>query len=859
MARRRVIGVAAWSLALLVLTGSAHAAQPAPPSSLCPAATDRQSRSIAYRRSDNVISAPATPAETAAQLVRLRTGQGQARTLAIIVLALAGDLDAFAHLLAGRDASGLSIYAGYYLNRDGTACIAAELEQALRDHLSDPALGRALVGVLGRNTYRTEQLLDALRRIPFDPARASAYLPFGRAITATHLPRIEAQVLDHARTLPPFAIPAEKYTLPGLHRHYVKFFAARHYAPAVPYLRELLVQADRDEPVQSFQIEYGMLRTIVQRALVDLGGREAVAVYLEELQAIAARPLDVFAASELQTLAGLASRALQNEADRVAGVGALGKVLATVQPARFDFRTRSVIYEALAGLDGSEGGSLLIAELERFVASAPRPNRRALVPKIFAALGRAGQLDVTPLLAFAGDLAPPHEPAMLRHLLSVHPSDEGVDHLLAELRRAYAAAAGAGAAEQPGGREDARVLLKSLTTLRGPTYQRRARDGMDALVAEGVMPERDYLAAAAALNTALGDESPRHAAFRAERAAQRKAREEAEVRERMGALQGEFEAELARQSTPEAVAGHVAMLVNFGGEARRAARWLILAGEPVLPALHAALAAPGTSDKQTYQLLSVLREIGSPHSTGPIIGAAQARADGGLHGPALLALALLPVSAEAVAFAQAQLVAGVSPPRQAAALFYLARIRHAPAAARVEAFTRLDLPPRVRSAGLYLGARLGVPGLAASVATGLEQATDRGVKQALLRGLAAAAADGAEFQTLAEASGFTEASRVYQQNLAYCRFRTALSGDKADLAYRVLESGQTWDRREAIRYLIDADPQGTVDRLAGGIGRFMPLHELLALSAPVQLLFGESRRLGYRLTHTGQGYALKKI
>ena len=78
-----------------------------------------------------------------------------------------------------------------------------------------------------------------------------------------------------------------------------------------------------------------------------------------------------------------------------------------------------------------------------------------------------------------------------------------------------------------------------------------------------------------------------------------------------------------------------------------------------------------------------------------------------------------------------------------------------------------------------------------------------------------------------------------------------------ELAFEVLADNGQWHRREAIRYLIATDPQGTVDRLTGDLGRVLPLNKLLPLSSAIQLLLSESRRMGYRLEQTDQGYVLR--
>jgi hypothetical protein len=324
-------------------------------------------------------------------------------------------------------------------------------------------------------------------------------------------------------------------------------------------------------------------------------------------------------------------------------------------------------------------------------------------------------------------------------------------------------------------------------------------------------------------------------------------------------MQAEFAEALARNSSPEGIAANVAMLAAHGSHASRAMEWLIMVGEAALPQLHDALASADTEDRHRFKIVNVIGEIGNVSSTAPLIEAAETWADGGFYRPVLFALALIPPTAESVAFAYAQSAVGITERRQVAGLVYLAQIRHAPAADLVAQFTDDALSPRLRSVGLYLGARLGVQGTAAAIEAVLQQTTERSELETLLMDLAEAAASLEEFTRVASAAGFTERSFSYRQQLAYCAFRTAADDRKVELAYEVLGDSGQWQRREAIRYLIATDPQGTVDRLTGGIGQFLPLNKLLPLSSAIQLLFSESRRMGYRLEQTDQGYVLTRI
>ena len=129
----------------------------------------------------------------------------------------------------------------------------------------------------------------------------------------------------------------------------------------------------------------------------------------------------------------------------------------------------------------------------------------------------------------------------------------------------------------------------------------------------------------------------------------------------------------------------------------------------------------------------------------------------------------------------------------------------------------------------------------------------------MLTSLGEAAASPEEFRRVASSAGFTESSFSYRQELAYCAFRTSTDDHKVELAYVVLGDNGAWQMREAIRYLVEADPQGAVDRMTRGVGQFLPLNKLLPLSSQIQLLYSEGRRMGYQLEQTDEGYVLTRI
>ena len=818
---------------------------------LCPVASERLNRSVRYRNQS--LKAPETTGQITALMTTLQGGESEPRTMAIIRLAMAGDLGTFRLLLEQADGNGLFIYAGRYLNRDDTVCIDPELERAILEGMRDPNLGRSLVGLLGRNTYRDIRTLRALHEMQLEisPAKTDKFMAFGRAITSTHLSGVEAEVLVHARSFMPFDAPLKKRVFPGLHQLYAEFFSERGYAPAVAYFDELLTQADRDEPVQSFQINYGMLRTVVQRGLAAIGGTDAYALLIGELEEIAVKPLDPFAASELQNLAKLMLFPTQPK-ELSAIVAALEGILTTPQPVRYDYPMHRTVYQFLSALNDAESTALLITELKRYVGVEPPPNRDSVVARLFETLTTVQKLDIESLLALVDEETSVAHRRGIWQIATTHPGEISVDFFIAELRRSASAEN-----EQFLGTGATKALLNILVAFESPEHKNRARDGIDDLFNERLLDESEYVHAVTRLNKALGNESSLYVAFRKQQETERQAQRKVAEQEGWREMRAEFAVEFARESSAEGITANIASLAS--GQGGRATEWLIIVGDAALAQLHEALAAASTSDRQRFQIMSVLGEIGSPSSTAPLIESTETWADGGFYRPVLFALALIPPTKESIAFANAQLSAGAEERRQIAGLVYLAQIRHAPSVDLVERFTRSDLSPRLHSVGLYLGARIGVPGIAESVATGFLQATERSELETLLTALSEVAASAEEFERVAKSAGFTQRSFSYRRELAYCAFRTAADDLKVELAYEVLGDGGRWQRREAIRYLIETDPQGTVDRMTGGIGQLLPLNKLLRLSPVTQLLFSESRRMGFQLEQTDEGYVLTGI
>ena len=854
-----VIVIRCWLILLLVVSVAAPRAHALEKGELCPLADDRLHRSAPGEPSGEILRAPQTEQEIAKVLGAIYTGKKTIRKNAIVQAALQGNLRAFRYLVEIKDWDGLYLYADHYLNEDGTVCIAPRIERTLRRQMQRREAGRRLVAVLRQNTYQRPRTFAALTAVPFDSMEAYQWVEFARAITATHIPGIEVDILGFARELMPFETAAQNRVLPGLHRHYVSYFAQRGYRPAVGYFKALLGAARRSEPLQSFQIEYSKLRATVHDALATVGSPAAQRALVAELDDISLRALDAFAAAELITLSAHAARFTgRGVVDDV--VSAYARILSHAQIDRYDYSMRQTLYPALGAIRTPSSAALLVAQLQGYLTDTPPPNRDASVSLLFQALDNFAELDVEPLIDGVGYLRSPVERHAMWRLVGRHPSDRGVSFLLQQL--SFGLRGGPQAAELMGPQASA-WLLDVLTRLPGVRYQRYARDGVDSLFDQGLLDAVMYEAAAAKYAVSLGDRSDRYLAYLQRQALLRVEKQENErlavAQSSRRALQGTFEDEVKRQSTADAIARNVAVLTSGSTQSQSALRWLVVVGELALPALHAALAAADTTDPQKLQLLAAISEIGSTTSVGPILQMARSRADGLLYRPAFQALALIDPTPRSIDFAREQLGGAVAPAWRAAALVYLGQIRYEPATANMETYAGPNTPPRVRVAAFYLGARLGLPGVVQHVEAALVRTTDPAERDALLEALGEGAVSVREFERVAAVAGIADNLASYQQALAYCAFRTTGTDAKIEQAYKLLTAGAPNHRREAIRYLVANDRERLVRNVTGGAGSVMPLHMLLPQSNAVQMLFSEGRRMGYALEHTGRAYVLRKM
>jgi len=190
------------------------------------------------------------------------------------------------------------------------------------------------------------------------------------------------------------------------------------------------------------------------------------------------------------------------------------------------------------------------------------------------------------------------------------------------------------------------------------------------------------------------------------------------------------------------------------------------------------------------------------------------------------------------------------------ALVYLAAVRDRRGAAFSREYSAADIEPEVRVAGLFLAARLGDRQDLPVIVELLETTEDRSNREVLLRALA-------ELSTPESLNAFAETSPSYGGAASFrdirqlVEFRHAEGDRKLEMARRVIEKGHPWDRREAVRFLVE---ERHTEVLFGYLQLYpsagLPLLKTVVYSPGGVPIFAQIRRLGYRVEETPDGLVL---
>lgn len=858
-ARRRRPSSIACQLVLVLCSGvtgvAAHEVE------LCPAAPDA-GRAVSLN--GVTVGPPSSAEQETLALAQLTAGDRDDRQRAAVSLGLGGSLPAFRRLLAARDVDGLTIFARFYSNPEGHACVADEIEHALLQHLDDPALRPALLAFLGKNLYTRRKLFDRLVLIRFDDGRPDDFVAVVRALTATRIEGIEAEVLAQAESLLAHDTPVLKRVLPAVHRTYVTFFGERLYAPSVGYMERLLGVEGYGETLDYFTAEFSVTRSYVYRALDrfppslvgEMLTRQLDRVVRECPPRLVLYEVSAFGASAVRHAATNEQRR-QVGASLAALLGHLPASMTNQPPTRpaIDFRLYTLLLDLLVDLGSPEAGATLIRELQ-LLAESSDSSAPAMIVHTLQALARipaSAHLDVPRFLDVAARLPIADRLLHVPAVLDVHPDPAAHGFYVEQLgwivdhRETLRDTAGLDASKA------ARWTVDRLLAFDEPEQLAATRDGLDRAFAAGLLGEAQYVAASDAVNQLTGDRSPVYEQLMERRAAAR----EAEVERKRAAVRAESLRIVDDNTSPEGIRDNLRKLGEPGSGSREAASWLVVAGRDILPMAHERLADPASSAELRFRLMQVLGEIGDPSSAAPLIDALRRDVDNrSLVKAGFLALGLVPPSPVTFEFAR-ELVTGDRPVAvRQAALVYLASVREPRAADIAAQYSADTVEPDLRVAALLLAARLGLGAVRSDIVDLLETTEDRGHGEVLVRALGELATP-EELRALADRFPTHRDRPYFDEVLRLVEFRRAHGERRVELARRLIEAGHPWDRREAVRSLVEDGPAAVLfDYLQLHPAMGLPLERSVVYSPFGVPILAQIRRMGYAVEETDEGFRL---
>lgn len=250
-----------------------------------------------------------------------------------------------------------------------------------------------------------------------------------------------------------------------------------------------------------------------------------------------------------------------------------------------------------------------------------------------------------------------------------------------------------------------------------------------------------------------------------------------------------------RSVSENSVEQDVAALAGLHLPAKRAAARLVERGEAILPALHAAMTAPGATDEQQIQIATVLGEIGDASSIGPLIALAEANPTNlGIRQEVLSMLAELPASPASRAFVTRVLDNRREDPlvrRKGLVFFGMHRDERA---LRYVVRHRADENLEMRGAALFLAARLGDVTARDPIVALLSLPAPPSLRYGLMLGLAELVPP-SEFEALAP--DYLHASWEYASALRCARFRVGGTEERLGLWRAMIESPSIFERNLA--------------------------------------------------------------
>lgn len=808
---------------------------------------------------------PATAEEAAAARELLSSADDVARRTAALSLALAGDLPTFNSLLNDRDLTSLCAYASSYVNPEGHACLADEIENAILVHFDDAALRPCLLSFFGKNLYRQRELFDRLVEFDFDDGRPDDFPRVMTAMTATQLQGVEGAVAQKAEDNLIHDTPVRKRVLPAAHRVFVTFLADRGYEPAIDYMGNLLTAEGYDEEVESFMSEYSVTRSTVYRALDGFPSPLVGGVFARQLHRVATDcPVNLIN-YELAAFGRYAVRHAVTDDQRRRITVSLATLLGlepamrsahTPTPGARDYRIHKACVELLAKLGTNEAVAVLVRDLARLTDIEDRSLSEPMTVTTLEALRQlpeSAELDVASFLEASEGIPDVYKLFTVPTILEAHPDPAAHAFHLGQL---------AWIVEHPNPTQVSHAIDPSRTVdgitnrllaFDEPQQLESTRNEVDRLYQAGLIDEGRYIRTSDALNELMGTKS----AVYGELMDRQRLDREAEVQRKREAQEARWLQVMDDNLSPEGIQRNLDALEHRDSGSRTAAAWLVIAGKQILPSAHPRLTDPASSGELKFSLLQVVGEIGGESSIPPVIKVIRLNSNTpGLVKAGFYALALLPTSDDARDLVDELLGSDHSMIDRQQALVYLAAVKDRKAGPFARRYSASDVEPELRIVGLLLAARLGDGSVLPTILDLLVATEDRSYREVLLRAVGELS-DPESYATFStEHPDILRAETVRKiGNLVAFRH---VSGDaRIELARQLIQSGHPWDRQEAVAFLVE---ENHADILAEYLGlsaiHGLPLLATVVHSPRAVQILAQIRRMGYRVEEIPEGFEL---
>jgi len=376
---------------------------------------------------------------------------------------------------------------------------------------------------------------------------------------------------------------------------------------------------------------------------------------------------------------------------------------------------------------------------------------------------------------------------------------------------------------------------------------------IDTFFQNGKLSEGLYIRVSEYLIEAIDIESPIYTALMEKKEALKEARRKEKAAEKERKWKEKINARFAEETSSEGIKKNILALER--GNRRRSARWLIIAGKDIIPYAHKTLRDPAVSARIKFSLIDVLGAINDTRSIDPIIEAARAESNSGLHKAAFLALGQMTPTRASFKFAAKQLENERTPKIQQSAMAYFILQRDKRALKWAKQYADSSGNPDLQASGLYLLARLGQERARDQILDFLKKEKDRALREILLRALA-------ELTTLQEFRFYTRElfpdarSRVYETAENIAEFRHSTGNTKRGAAEKLLRSGFNMDKREAVRYFIAQNEVAILWKHFQTYSFLMMPIEMAAVhsESPIgMIILVEAGKMGLRIEQISEG------